>query len=177
MGWRESFCGLAVATLVAFAAFGAAHASADRCERALKAYDRAVVDFSSSRDTENLTLAAPIERTAQAATRAKCLLRAEAMDGLPRLAAEIARERTEAPVGPGAAIRSTRLQAGVVAGVVAELQARNFFGALGYRVRSQGAPGLGRRIFLGPFTDAAALAEAVAIARRAGFPAPYPALF
>ena len=57
------------------------------------------------------------------------------------------------------------------------MQARQYFGGLGLRVRSIGAPGLGRRIYVGPFATEGGLAEATEIARRGGFVAPYPARF
>ena len=49
------------------------------------------------------------------------------------------------------------------------------FRGLGYRSRGVGAEGLGRRLYLGPFTSQAALDQALALAREAGFIAPYAA--
>ena len=46
-------------------------------------------------------------------------------------------------------------------------------GGVGLPVRSRGAPGLGRRIFIGPFDTEGGLAEGMEVARRAGFVAPY----
>jgi len=80
-------------------------------------------------------------------------------------------------VESGAPVQPIYLHVGIVEGITGEVQARQFFGSLGLRVRSQGAPGLGRRIYVGPFATEGGLAEATAIAIRAGFVAPYPARF
>ncbi len=77
----------------------------------------------------------------------------------------------------GASIAPISVSAGIVLGIASEVQARQFFGAAGIRVRSIGAPGLGRRIYLGPFATEGGLAAAIDLAERAGFVAPYPARF
>ena len=56
-----------------------------------------------------------------------------------------------------------------------EGRATQFFRGLGYRSRGVGALGLGRRLYIGPFTSQGALDEALTIAREAGFISPYPA--
>ena len=48
-----------------------------------------------------------------------------------------------------------------------------FFRGLGYRSRGVGAPTLGRRLFIGPFTSQGALDQALDVARQAGFIAPH----
>lgn len=85
-------------------------------------------------------------------------------------------------VGPavtnrGAAITPVGLHAGVVTNSADEAAAIAFFEAHGVRARSIGAAGLGRRIYLGPFTTEGALSEAATLARAAGFAAVYPADF
>ena len=50
-----------------------------------------------------------------------------------------------------------------------------FFRGLGYRSRGVGAVGLGRRLYIGPFTSQGSLDQALATAREAGFIAPYAA--
>ena len=67
--------------------------------------------------------------------------------------------------GGGAPIERTWVQAGVVGGITAEVQARQFFSGLGFNVRSRGAPGLGRRIFIGPFATEGGLQDAMQLAR------------
>jgi len=76
--------------------------------------------------------------------------------------------------GPAA---STALQVGIVDGLTAEVRAATFFGNLGYRYRSTGTDGLGRRVFIGPIRSQAAMDQAIDVARRAGFIAPYPAIY
>jgi hypothetical protein len=75
----------------------------------------------------------------------------------------------------GAAITPVGVHAGVVTNVADEAAALQFFAARGVAARSIGAPGLGRRIYLGPFATEGALQSATALARAAGFAAPYPA--
>lgn len=77
----------------------------------------------------------------------------------------------------GAPIPPTALHAGVVTSTADEALALGFFEARGVRARSVGAPGLGRRIYLGPFATQGALDGARDLAARAGFAAPYPAVF
>ena len=67
------------------------------------------------------------------------------------------------------------MHAGVVTSMEDEAAALAFFAATGRRARSIGAAGLGRRIYLGPFATEGALDGATALARAAGFAAPYPA--
>ena len=56
-----------------------------------------------------------------------------------------------------------------------EGRATQFFRGLGYRSRGVGALGLGRRLYIGPFTSQGALDQALTIAREAGFISPYAA--
>lgn len=77
----------------------------------------------------------------------------------------------------GPPIRPIALHAGVAAGLLTELRAREYFAARGVRVRSVGDPALGRRIYLGPFSTEGGLQAAAQAAREVGFVAPYPARF
>ncbi len=74
----------------------------------------------------------------------------------------------------GAAIQPTSIHAGVVTNMADEANALAFFNRHGARARSIGAPGLGRRIYLGPFATQGALDQARDLAVAAGFSAPYP---
>jgi hypothetical protein len=98
--------------------------------------------------------------------------------GCLTLTAELARMATLAapPVTDGgAAIPPTSLHAGVVTNSADDAAAIAFFAAHGVNARSIGAPGLGRRIYLGPFQTQGALDGARDLAVRAGFASPYPA--
>ena len=67
------------------------------------------------------------------------------------------------------------MHVGIVTGIYDEGRATQFFRGLGYRSRGVGAAGLGRRLYIGPFTSQGALDEAIAVAREAGFITPYAA--
>ena len=73
----------------------------------------------------------------------------------------------------GAAIRPTTVELGIVTGIYDEGRVTVFFRGLGYRSRGSGAPTLGRRLFIGPFTSQGALDQALEVARQAGFIAPH----
>ncbi len=141
------------------------------CARLFRDYDVALRTSGGGFGRPDLVLPTRVSRTAQRVRLGGCLTdfgedqRALAALG-PDLAAGLRGES-------GAPIRPVTLQLGIVPSYFNEFEARRFFGGLGYRVRSRGAPGLGRRIGLGPFTTAGGLAEAAEAARRAGFPAPY----
>ena len=62
---------------------------------------------------------------------------------------------------------------GIVTGIWDEGRVTAFFRGLGYRSRGVGAPTLGRRLFIGPFTSQGALDQALDVARQAGFIAPH----
>ena len=64
-----------------------------------------------------------------------------------------------------------RVQGG--AAMPAEAAAVAFFEGLGYPVRTVGAPQLGRRVFVGPFTTQEAFDQALGVAREAGFASAY----
>lgn len=165
-----------VAVLVAFVAAvpaAAQPASDTTCRAAFRAYDAAVKGFSMARD-DGQALHSMISRAAQRVRRADCLTALDDLRALERLQRQVAGSVT---FESGASIRPVALQVGIVPGYADEFAARRFFGELGYRVRSQGAPGLGRRIYLGPFATEGGIAAAADLARRAGFVAPYARLF
>jgi hypothetical protein len=164
---------LVAASAAVSGAASAASAPDAGCVAALRAYDRAELFFTYDGAWRGVALPPPIERQAQRARRDGCVTSNDDTDRLLAGADAFA-----APPRPeGAPIRPTWLQVGVVGGVVGEVRARDFFAGQGYRVRSRGAPGLGRRIFVGPFATEGALADAAGLAVRAGFVAPYPRAF
>lgn len=77
----------------------------------------------------------------------------------------------------GPAIAPISLHAGIVTNSADEAAAVAFFRENGAAVRTVGAAGLGRRIYLGPFATQGALDSARDLAVRAGFASPYPARF
>lgn len=167
------------ATLVALLALGLAgcapglalRAAPADCERLFRDYDTALRVSGGGFGRPDLVLPTRVSRAAQRVRVGGCLTDfGEDPRALAALQANLAAGvRGES----GAPIRPVTLQLGIVPGIFSEFEARRFFGELGYRVRSRGAPGLGRRIGLGPFTTEGGLAEAAEAARRAGFPAPY----
>jgi hypothetical protein len=167
--------GAALAALVGCAsAASGPEARREVCERQFRAYDTAVRMFSGGGFDENLTLDPNVAREAQRLIEEDCLTRDRDLAGIYTMDALPVRA---APAGSGARIDPIWLHVGIVPGVVTEIQARTFFGELGYQVRGIGAPMLGRRIFVGPFDTEGALAEAASIAAKAGFVAPYPRRF
>ena len=101
-----------------------------------------------------------------------CLTRSSDLDGMEAL---FARLSPHVITNSGAPIRATAVHVGIVMSIPDEARATRFFRGLGYRSRGIGAPGLGRRIYIGPFTSQGALDEALEIAREAGFISPYAA--
>jgi hypothetical protein len=77
----------------------------------------------------------------------------------------------------GAPIAPIALHAGVVQSNAMDATMRAFFEARGIGARSVGSAVLGRRVYLGPFSTQGGLEAAAALARQAGFIAPYPARF
>jgi hypothetical protein len=165
----------AAALAGALLAGAAAQAASPFCTARFGDYDRAVLFFGSSgAQQEHPRVAPAIDRSIQRLRAGDCLTGWDEIAGLQLLGDDL---RGTLRGEHGAPIRPTTLQVGVVLGVSSEVQARQFFAGLGYRVRSQGAPYLGRRIYVGPFTTEGGLAEARDVALRAGFVAPYPRRF
>ncbi|MBP7000473.1 hypothetical protein [Amaricoccus sp.] len=69
------------------------------------------------------------------------------------------------------------VHAGTVTSDAEAARAVAFFEGLGIRATSIGAPGLGRRVFIGPFRSQGAVGEAIRLAAEAGFVAPYASQF
>ena len=77
----------------------------------------------------------------------------------------------------GPTIEPVPIHLGIVTGISDEALVTRFFRGLGYGSRGVGAEGLGRRIYIGPFTTQSAVDQALEVAREAGFIAPYVARF
>ena len=101
-----------------------------------------------------------------------CLTLSSDIDGMPALLARLSPHRI---TDGGAPIDATAVHVGIVMSIYDEGRATQFFRGLGYRSRGVGALGLGRRLYIGPFTSQGALDDALTIAREAGFISPYPA--
>ncbi|MBP7242279.1 hypothetical protein [Amaricoccus sp.] len=166
---------IAVAALaMAGAAFAASPGVDQTCLNRFRAYDRATTTFSNSDWGRDGVIAPATSNAIQRLRAGGCITDWDDIALMPTVAGEL-HGKLKGEHGP--AIRPTSLMVGIVTGYSGELQARQFFSAMGYRVRSQGAPYLGRRIFIGPFATEGGLAEATGVALRAGFVAPYPKFF
>lgn len=163
-----------LAAVTAAPALAAAPAPDAVCVNRFRDYDRAVTTFSNTGWGKGPMMASATSRAIQRLAQADCVTDWDDIAMMPTVAAEL---QGRLAGEHGAAIKPTTLMAGVVTGYAGELQARQFFAAMGYRVRSQGAPFLGRRIFIGPFATEGGLSEATSVAVRAGFVAPYPKFF
>ena len=144
-------------------------ATPERCIVLFRTYDAIDASMSTpSGKRDRMPIPSALQRPVGDLQQAGCLTLSDELD----LAV------AGAPVTDGgAAIDPVGLHAGVVTSMEDEVAARAFFSERGVPARSIGAPGLGRRIYLGPFATEDALASATALARGAGFAAPYPADF
>ena len=142
----------------------------EQLDRAERLFPRYRADRLSDTVVQNPRVA----RVAQDIRQARCTTSVTDLSGTDALAAELA---PFARVSGGGPPDSSALQVGIVDGISAEVRAATFFGGLGYRYRSTGTEGLGRRIFIGPMRSEAEMQQAMEIARRAGFVAPYPARY
>ena len=146
------------------------------CLALFQSYDRAV-RFNPSNAFGTDDAPAPmvppaVERPARLLVKEGCLTSSADLDAMPALAVKLAGHRV---VDSGPAIPPVPVHLGIVTGFEDEREVTRFFRGLGYRSRGVGAPTLGRRLYIGPFTSQGALDEALAIAREAGFVAPYAA--
>ena len=110
-----------------------------------------------------------LSRASEALISNDCLTRSADLDGLPALYARLQPFLIE---NGGPAIRPVPVHLGIVTGISDEALVTRYFRGLGYRSRGIGAEGLGRRIYIGPFTTQGAADQALAVAREAGFIAP-----
>jgi hypothetical protein len=146
------------------------------CAGLFRTYDSVVRHYPDNfvNDDFQPILRAPVSRASQRLRNAGCLTMADDLDGLPALAQRLAPYRI---VDSGPQIRPTPVHLGIVTSIYDEGRVTQFFRGLGYRSRGIGAPTLGRRIYIGVFTTQGALDQALAVAREAGFIAPYAARY
>lgn len=112
----------------------------------------------------------PLSRPTERLRRLGCLTSSAELDGLPALAQRLAPYTID---NSGPPIRAVPVHLGIVTSIYDEGRVTVFFRGLGYRSRGIGAEALGRRIYIGPFTTQSAADQALAVAREAGFIAPY----
>lgn len=166
--------------LAAVAATGACAASRAPdptvCGRLFARYDSIVRNYGMSGFDDDIGIPQPgeVSRLLTPLRANGCLTSPEDLDGLEALAHRLA---PFAIVDGGASIRPTPVHLGIITSVFDESRVTRFFRGLGYRSRGVGAEGLGRRIYIGPFVTQGALDQALAVAREAGFVAPYPARY
>jgi hypothetical protein len=144
------------------------------CLSLFETYDRIAWAFPSPppiRDNQPI-IQPNLERPTRLLRNNGCLTLSSDIDGMPALAQRLAPYTIE---NSGPDIRPTAVHLGVVLSIYDEGRATAFFRGLGYRSRGVGAAGLGRRLYIGPFSTQGALDQALATARAAGFISPYPA--
>ena len=144
------------------------------CLELFERYDTATWLYPTSwigTDDAPAVPSASVDRAGRLLRLNGCLTRSEDLDGMEALAARLSPHTIESS---GPAIRPVPVHVGIVMSISDEARATRFFRGLGYRSRGVGAEGLGRRIYIGPFTSQGALEEAMSIARQAGFIAPFP---
>jgi hypothetical protein len=148
----------------------------ERCEALFRRYDAVVRHYPSNWFDEDgaILQSGQLARATAALRNNDCLTRASDLDGLPALAARLEPFEIE---GGGPAIPAVPVHLGIVTGISDEAFVTRYFRGLGYRSRGIGAEGLGRRIYIGPFTTQGAVDQALRVAREAGFIAPYVAEF
>jgi len=144
----------------------------ERCQALFQRYDTAARIYAGNWFDEDGDILQPgqLARASQALISNDCLTRSSDLDGLPALFARLQPYRIE---DSGPAIRPVPVHLGIVTGISDEAFVTRYFRGLGYRSRGIGAEGLGRRIYIGPFTTQGAVDQALAVAREAGFIAPY----
>ena len=154
---------------------GAPTPVAQDCVALFTRYDRlerSGQDTSFDPASGTMELAPALSRQTRLLIRGGCLTRTSDLDRLEDLAAAHPGFRI---ASGGAQIAPVPVHLGVLTAIGDERAVTRAFRGLGYQSRGIGAMGLGRRIYIGPFTDQAALDQALAIAREAGFKAPYAA--
>jgi hypothetical protein len=149
---------------------------AERCEALFLRYDAAARVYRDTSFEKGGAIQQPgqLARASQALITNDCLTRSADLDGLPALSARLAPYTIDRS---GPAIRPVPVHLGIVTGISDEASVTRFFRGLGYRSRGIGAEGLGRRIYIGPFTSQRAVDQALAVARQAGFIAPFEAKY
>jgi hypothetical protein len=171
---RGSALLLAAAAVAACAAQSRPARDPAVCAAIFEAYDAAAwahPDNAFRGDDSQIIVGPALSRQIQRLRTNGCLTLSSDLDGMPALAARLA-PYTITDSGP--AIPQTVVHLGVVLSIYDEGRATRFFRGLGYRSRGVGAPALGRRLYIGPFTSQGALDQALETAREAGFISPIP---
>ncbi len=145
----------------------------EECVRLFEQYDRVSRRHGAVRMTREGVRApsADVSRWAQRLVEEGCQTRGRDLDGMESFAATLTDFRIES--GPTALSRPVPVHLGVVTSIADEARVTIVFRGLGYNSRGLGALGLGRRIYIGPFTSQEAADQALEVARGAGFIAPY----
>ena len=161
--------------LTACASGGAPDAArdAERCVFHFEQYDIATTTFPNeprSARGGGYVLNPVIQRSISLLRDGDCLTMIAELDGMAELGESL--QPFERARG-GTVVPPMALHAGMVTSTSAEAASVAFFEGLGYPVRTVGAPQLGRRVFVGPFTTQEALDQALGVAREAGFASAY----
>lgn len=144
-----------------------------RCEFTFRQLDREL-RFSPSGQysvvDDRLVLRPQFSRLSVQALQAGCLTFTDDIADLDGLRQQALAGR---PLDVSAAIDPVPVHVGVVQSLVDEVLVLSFYRALGYRARSFGVDGFGRRVYVGPLGTEGQVEEVIDLARRAGFVAPY----
>lgn len=125
----------------------------ETCRENFRDYENAERQFLPSYD-DPFDGNATVNRYARRIVTDGCLTRMPDI-AVPRHPdARMAQQRS-APAG--ASTRPTAVLAGFVDGFAAQAQVSQYFALRGYRSRSEGAEGVGRKIYIGPFTSEGAI--------------------
>jgi len=169
--------------LTAAACLGLAACAADiseterqaQCLRLFKDYDRQLI-LPTESEIVRRTIGSPIagpDREAVIVSGLRQYSCAVQLSELPDLAATAERMQAFGASGVGRLARPEYLHAGLASNGDVARALTDFFRGLGYPTRETGAPGLGRRIWVGPLDTVEARRGAEALARAAGLGTAY----
>jgi hypothetical protein len=176
---RTPLLALAAAGLIAACAPVPRQPDPAYCASIFQRYDlieRRSSGFSYNSATGESSLTPGLEFQISRLRQNGCITFSRDLADLGALRAELAAEGFR-PSDGGAAIAPVPVHVGVITSIADEARVTQFFRSLGYDTRGVGAERLGRRIYIGPVRSQGALAQAIAVARRAGFVSPYPARY
>ena len=146
---------------------------AERCVFHFDQYDIATTTFPAERRSARVggyVLNPVIQRSIASLRAGDCMTMNAELDGIAAAGESL---RPFERLRGGSAIPPITLHAGIVTSTASETASVAFFEGLGYPVRTIGAPQLGRRVFVGPFTTQEAFDQALGVARDAGFASAY----
>lgn len=153
---------------------GAQELDNPRCAFLFQNYEAITQSFGANSRRRDASAPGPVMDAARMLRMGNCLTFSDALAGLDGIGPEAG---AAARGNSGAAITPISLHVGIVTSSQDDAAARAFFERQGLKARSVGAAGLGRRIYVGPFSSAGALEAGRALALQAGFAYPYPARF